>query len=99
MLRSRAIHPVGVNLSCCLNSSYHPAATTLFERCRYHLLRNVIPTLLIVVSLSWIVLLLTAQIDKAKLDRQDAASLTPPQLSQTVANHAHAVTQVNSSPR
>lgn len=68
-MRGSAIHHVGGNISFNGRTSYHADVFTTLERCRYHLLRNVIPTLLIVVGVSWISLLLTEQIYKAKQAR------------------------------
>jgi len=90
----RAIHPVGGNISFNGRTSYHSDVLSILERCRYHLLRNVIPTLLIVVGASWITLLLSEQIYKAKLARGERSSVATLEIQQEVAIHAQEATEV-----
>jgi len=82
-----AIQPAGGNISFNERISYHSDVFNTLERCRYHLLRNVIPTILIVVGVSWITLLLTEQIYKAKLARGERSSAETLKVQQNIAIH------------
>ncbi|WP_027716219.1 hypothetical protein [Desulfuromonas sp. TF] len=82
---SRAIHHAGGNISFNGRTSYHSDVFRTLERCRYHLLRNVIPILLIVVGTSWITLLLTEQIYTAKLAWEERSSVATLKIQQGAA--------------
>lgn len=92
-MRGSAIHPAGGNISFNGRTSYHPDASTPLERCRYHLLWNVIPTLLIVAGVSWISLLLTEQIYKAELAREERSSALTLKMQQKVAMNTQGATE------
>ena len=81
---SRAIHPAGRNILFNGRTSYYSDVFSILERCRYHLLRNVIPTLLIVVGTTWITLLVSEQIYKAKLARAKRSSVATLEIQQEV---------------
>lgn len=65
-MRFRAFHPAGF-VSSYRKSSYLPEANHLFVRCLKQLLKNVLPTLLIMIFSSVIALFLSGLIDQAKL--------------------------------
>jgi hypothetical protein len=94
-MRSRAIHTAGWNFPFHLKGFCNPATATRLNRCRYHLLRNVIPTLLMVVSLSLVTLTLSAWIDQARLNRDAASALSP----QAVAGSVPGAAQLPASTR
>ena len=92
-MRVRAFHPAEGNISFNGRTSYHSDVLSALERCRYHLLCNVIPTLLIVVGVSWVSLLLTEQIYKAKLARGELSSAPTLEIQQEIAMSTQAATE------
>jgi hypothetical protein len=84
---SRAIRAVGGNISFNGRASNHSSVSNSLERFRHHLLRNVIPIILIVVGASWVTLLLAEQIYKAKLARAERSSVATPKRQQGIAKH------------
>jgi len=80
-MRSRVFNPAGP-VSSYLKASYPIDAANFLKRIRYHLLKNILPTLLIVIISSAITLLLSGQIEKAKLIREEPATASSPQTSQ-----------------
>lgn len=78
-MRSSVMHTAGGSFSFNGKTAYGPYVATTLERVRYHLFRNVIPTVLILVGASWISLLLTEQIYEAKLARGERPSVEFPQ--------------------
>lgn len=90
---SRAIRAAGGNISFNGRASNHPYVFSSLERCRYHLLRNVIPTILIVVGASWVTLLLAEQIYKAKLARTERSSVATPKRQLGIAKHTQEATE------
>jgi hypothetical protein len=93
---SRAIRVAGGNISFNGRASDHSYVFRSLERCRYHLFRNVIPTILIVVGTSWVTLLLAEQIYKAKLARAERYSVATPKKQQGIAKHTQEATDDNS---
>jgi len=87
---SRAIRAAGGNTSINGRASHHSYS---LERCRYHLLRNVIPTILIVVGTTWVTLLLAEQIYKAKQTRPERSSVATPKRQQGTAKHIQKATE------
>ena len=69
-MRSRTIRPAGDYLSFHHYPSNHLVTRAFLERCRYHLVRNVLPTLLGLLIMGGITLFLSAQIYAARMDRQ-----------------------------
>jgi len=73
-MRGRAIRSTGEHLSFYLTPTCHPVAAAFLERCRYHLVRNVVPTLLGMLFLGGLTLFLSAQIYGARMDRKKMVS-------------------------
>ena len=90
---SRAIRAAGGNISFNGRASYHSYVFSSLERCRYHLLRNVIPTILIVVGASGVTLLLAEQIYQAKLARAERSSVATQKRQQGIAKHTQEATE------
>jgi len=90
---SRAIRAVGGIISFNGRASHHFYISNSLERCRYHLLRNVIPTVLIVVGTTWATLLLAEQIYKAKLARAERSSVATPKRQLGIAKHTQESTE------
>ena len=64
-MRGRAFHPAGF-VSSYLKASYLREDHSFLGRCRNHLLKNILPTLFIVICSSVITLFLSGLIDQAK---------------------------------
>jgi len=75
-MRGRAFHPAGY-ISSHLKAAYLSEEHNLVERCFKHLLKNIIPTLLILLCSSVITLFLSGLIAQAKLAHGPAVASQP----------------------
>jgi|GEM_PF-5770055 len=73
-MRGHVIRPAGDYLSFRCYPSAPPKAYAFLGCCRYHLVRNVIPTLLGLLIMGGITLFLSAHIYAARMDRQQISS-------------------------
>jgi hypothetical protein len=84
-MKDHALHSAEGNVSLQVKPAYQSKSTTLFARCREHLLCNVLPTLLIAVGVSSLTLLLCEQIDKAKHAREVQPAISTLETQQKIA--------------